>query len=629
VVFMGAILAILILAAIVTIAGHSPAVVKTRTSRVTSVRRWEAGSPYKNTRPGVKYVGDEACLPCHDEIAAAYRRHPMGRCLSPIESAQAAGGDERGGRPLFEAQGLDYAIERRDGRVIHTETRRDASGRVVGRNEGEVRYVVGSGRRGLSYLVARDDFLVQSPITWYSRAGRWDLSPGYEELNYHFDRSVQPGCLFCHANRVEPVAGTLNRYEPPFFRGHAIGCERCHGPGELHVNQPELAGGKDLTIVNPADLRPSLRDAVCEQCHLSGGRRVEREGRRFEEYRPGLPLHQFWSVLVPASGPDKSRFVGQVEQMRDSRCYRESRGELGCISCHDPHRLPPPGERVAYYRGRCLGCHADPDRGCSLPASVRLVRSPEDDCAGCHMPRSKAGDIPHVAMTDHRVPRRSQGSGKDRPPRQAEDRHPGPSPLVNFHAELMTADELAEAERDVGIALSREGPEGAAMALPRLETALAARSDDVAAWQAKGVALGWLGRAEEGLAAFRAALDRDPGRELLLKEAAQGAARAGRRDLAIAYWRLAVAIDPWRSDYHAALAALYVEDRDWDRAAGACRDALRLNFADLEVRKLLVRCHLQLGDAVAARGEFETILKFDPPDRDDLIRWFAYQSRAR
>jgi Tfp pilus assembly protein PilF len=309
--------------------------------------------------------------------------------------------------------------------------------------------------------------------------------------------------------------------------------------------------------------------------------------------------------------------------MRDSRCYRESRGGLGCISCHDPHRLPPPGERAAYYRHRCLGCHAE--RGCSLPREVRLVQSRDDDCAGCHMPRSKASDIPHVAMTDHRVPPKPGGgrSGRD------EDRRPGRSPLVNFHAELMTAEELDETERDVGIALSRGGPAGAAMALPRLEAALAARPDDVAAWQARGVALGWLGRAEEGLTAFRAALEREPGRELLLKEAAQGAARAGRRDLAIAYWRRAIAIDPWRSDYHAALAGLYVEDRDWDRAAEACRDALRLNFADLEVRKLLVRCHLQLGDAVAARAEFETILKFAPPDRDDLIRWFADQSRAR
>ena len=46
-----------------------------------------SGSPYKNTRPGVKYVGDAVFIGCHSEIAQTYRNHPMGRSLSPIESA--------------------------------------------------------------------------------------------------------------------------------------------------------------------------------------------------------------------------------------------------------------------------------------------------------------------------------------------------------------------------------------------------------------------------------------------------------------------------------------------------------------------------------------------------------------
>ena len=145
-------------------------------------------------------------------------------------------GDEASGRPLFEAQGLEYSIENRDGHVIHQETRRDASGRIIARNEAEVQFVLGSGRQGLAYLIERDGFLFQSPITWYARERRWDLSPGYEKSNTSTStgRSM-PACLFCHANRVEPVAGTVNRYQPPIFQGHAIGCERCHGPGELHV----------------------------------------------------------------------------------------------------------------------------------------------------------------------------------------------------------------------------------------------------------------------------------------------------------------------------------------------------------------------------------------------------------
>ncbi len=93
-------------------------------------------------------------------------------------------------------------------------------------------------------LIERDGFLFQSPITWYVRQRKWDLSPGYEKANLHFDRSVENNCLFCHANRVEPVAGPADRYRPPIFRGHAIGCERCHGPGELHVKRPSAVDGR-------------------------------------------------------------------------------------------------------------------------------------------------------------------------------------------------------------------------------------------------------------------------------------------------------------------------------------------------------------------------------------------------
>ncbi len=200
---------------------------------------------------------------------------------------------------------------------------------------------------------------------------------------------------------------------------------------------------------------------------------------------------------------------------------------------------------------------------------------------------------------------------------------------MNFHRDLMDADELYDVNRDLGIALSRSGPDNAATALPWLDEALAARPDDLPARQARGVALRWLGRAQEGLAALQAALEQDPDRELLLKEAAHGAIVAGKTELAIGYWRRAISINPWRSDYRAALAFLCFQTGDWPSAAEACRETLRLNIANLDVRKLLIQCHLRLGDSAAARAEFETLLGFSPPDREELSRWFASLSRLR
>ena len=168
-----------------------------------------------------------------------------------------------------------------------------------------------------------------------------------------------------------------------------------------------MVDGKDMTIVNPADLTPALRDDVCAQCHLAGDARILRVGRRNEDYRPGLPFHRFWTVFVQPPDRAEDRFVGQVEQMHESHCFLASRGRLGCISCHNPHHFPAPAEKAAYYRGRCLACHAE--RGCSLPASDRLERSKDDDCTGCHMPKASSFDIPHAASANHRIPRHAGG----------------------------------------------------------------------------------------------------------------------------------------------------------------------------------------------------------------------------
>ena len=124
---------------------------------------------------------------CHAAIARAYRKHPMGRSLNPVELVAIPDTAP----PSFQAQGLEYSVERRGDRVFHKETKRDASGRVVSQIEAEARYAIGSGEQALAFLLERGDgHLFESPITWYSRTQKWDLSPGYEKDNLHFEITV-------------------------------------------------------------------------------------------------------------------------------------------------------------------------------------------------------------------------------------------------------------------------------------------------------------------------------------------------------------------------------------------------------------------------------------------------------
>jgi tetratricopeptide (TPR) repeat protein len=129
------------------------------------------------------------------------------------------------------------------------------------------------------------------------------------------------------------------------------------------------------------------------------------------------------------------------------------------------------------------------------------------------------------------------------------------------------------------------------------------------------------------MVAFQAALAEEPGRESACMGAAYLSVQMERPRDAIAYWKRAIAINPWRSDYRAELALVYFRQRNWRASAEACRDALRLNPTWLEVRKWLFRSYLYLGEIEAARAELQTLLGFDPPDRADLLHSFAVLSQ--
>src|SRR5439155_16222865 len=232
----------------------------------------------------------------------------------------------------FTHSGLQYLVERRRERIVHRETLANSKRNVLAQIEQEVAYVLGSGTRGRAYLINRDGYLFQSPISWYTQKNAWDLSPNYANENQHFERPINSECLSCHSNYADAVENTINRFREPIFRGHAIGCERCHGPGELHVQfhqaNPNWPGGDDYTIVHPGKLDAPERESVCQQCHLQGWTRVLRAGRQSFDFRPGLPMHLFWSVFVrPPTTEEEQKAVSQVEQMVASKCFRATKAK--------------------------------------------------------------------------------------------------------------------------------------------------------------------------------------------------------------------------------------------------------------------------------------------------------------
>jgi Tfp pilus assembly protein PilF len=580
--------------------------------------RLTSATPNRNVRPEVRYVGDAKCASCHAEIARSYARHPMGRSFAPLGQAVSIERyDRRSGNP-FEEGGLLHLVERRGEQMVHKEIRSRSDGQSLAQSEAAITFVLGSGSRGRAYVINNDGYLFQSSLSWYVSKQHWALAPGYDENHRHFDRPITAECLSCHANRVQPVVNTMSRFREPIFNGYSIGCERCHGPGELHV-----ASTDPLDIVNPAKLTPALRDAACEQCHLGGRGRILRHGQAYDDFRPGLPLHLFWAVFVKKSSLDDPKLLSTVEALHQSKCFRKSEGRLGCISCHDPHSLPEPDQRLAYYRGRCMQCHAD--KGCSLPLTDR--RAKEDNCIACHMTSINPSDIAHVTISDHSIPRCPGALRETVPVGFPED----PLPLLHFHRDLLEPNDKG-VSRELGIMLAdvaREelDVEDARLALSLLDAAVKQDAKDVRALEAQAVALWLQGRHAEAMAAFEKALAASPEEETTLINAATLARRIGRTEQALSLWKRVLAVNPWPASYRYEMARVRAARSEWDQAIAECRTALRRNFAHLEARRLLVECLLRKKDRASAKAELDVLLGFDPPEPETLRRWFAEQVR--
>jgi tetratricopeptide (TPR) repeat protein len=577
-----------------------------------------------NVRPDVGYVGDGRCAECHEPQAKSYHGHPMGRSSAPMAEIASQEKYQAAYHNPFTAAGFQFQVNRRGSQVLHRETRFDAQGRQAGQFEAEVRYAIGSGTRGRSYVINRDGYLFQSAIGWYNSRGIWDLSPGFEG-NPHSDKPITTECLFCHCNRVEPVENTVNRFREPIFDGYPIGCERCHGPGELHVRQRTTGVTGDIidnTIVNPGRLEPALREAVCQQCHLQGQRRVLKRGRKPFDFRPGLPFDLFWSVFIaPAEATTALQAVGQVEQMYQSRCFAASGGRLGCISCHDAHAVPEPAERAAFYRSRCLSCHQE--SSCRVPGGERRKQSREDSCVSCHMPRFPSVDVAHTAVTDHRIRRRSEATapvpaasaaalswtlfGSDRRPSRDEESG------RDYGLALVRITESVQGDRQTRLRIAEES-------LACLDKATVRHPDDVPALIGKAAILGILNRYPDARTALEAALALVPDREDALALAAALAARDGRHDQAIDYWQRALGLNPWNARYRRELGKVLLIRSNRAAAIQECRAALELHPFDFESRRTLVSALLQEGTKEEARKEYQKLLALEPPNADSLHR---------
>ncbi|MFM7015387.1 MAG: cytochrome c3 family protein [Bacteroidota bacterium] len=382
-----------------------------------------ARTTYANLNDSVRYVGMETCKGCHSGVHATFIHTGMGQSFD-VASRKKSSADFSNHPVVYDAyKNLSYTPFWENDSLYFREFRIEKGDTVYQRTE-KIKYIVGSGQHTNSHIWESNGYLYQAPMTFYTQKRKWDLPPGFENgNNTRFNRIIGLECMSCHNGYPQFNEGSENNYS---FVKNGIDCERCHGPGSLHVREKsagiliDTAKAIDFSIVNPSKLPIDLQFDVCQRCHVQGNA-VLNEGKSFFDFKPGMKLSSVMNVYMPMYSGNKSAHImaSHAERLKQSKCFIETMKKLNansetknlalkpykkgmtCITCHNPH-ISVKQTNKEVFNAACVNCHNDANEvHCS--ANGELKKKNSDNCVSCHMPFNGATDIPHVSVHDHRI----------------------------------------------------------------------------------------------------------------------------------------------------------------------------------------------------------------------------------
>lgn len=372
---------------------------KERATPPSVIEHDEPSPVFRNVSNATAYVGDSACIACHQKESSSYASNSMAQSFHPWSTTTRI--EPTLDNAILDARtGFAYTVRDSAGALYQIEFIQDRDGKRLHELSRRIDYVIGSGRVARSYFTQDNGRLYQLPLTWYRTTG-WGMSPGYDFDNARFDRLLPDRCVACHSSYPKPYPHLEGKYET---LNSGIGCERCHGPGALHVQERTtkvaVDSGFDKSIVNPRRVSLERRLDVCEQCHVHTNVSVPREGRSQFDYVPSRPLREQWAFFKAKGSID---LVSHADRLRQAKCFvatRESARPLECATCHDPHRTPVAGDSTS-RNASCAQCHTSSALAQKLSASpARAEHAGNSDCVRCHMPNVRDRDV-HGTFTDH------------------------------------------------------------------------------------------------------------------------------------------------------------------------------------------------------------------------------------
>jgi hypothetical protein len=302
-----------------------------------------------------RFAGSKACAGCHE---AEFRRQSASTHAAALSPAR-----EHPSAPTFSSGKLDRKPGYRFDFFLSSGELRTRIRDQADVMELPMEWAFGAGAQAITFVTRVDErWYLEHYSTWYPSLKAWGPTPGQAVLR-PASLAEAAGVLY---KRPDPANGISACFEchstgPVSFTASGevrlteagVHCEACHGAGAAHAENPQRHHMR-----NPARLTAAQLNEFCGRCHrppASNGVAVD--------------WNYAWNVRH------------QPVYLAQSTCFRQSRGMLSCLTCHDPH--DPAGRKpAAAYNGRCLECHG---KTAAAPKPTCLERSPAN-CIDCHMP---------------------------------------------------------------------------------------------------------------------------------------------------------------------------------------------------------------------------------------------------
>jgi predicted CXXCH cytochrome family protein len=337
------------------------------------------------------YVGAAVCAPCHTAAHAKWSGSRHSKMVQPATPTSVRG--DFAHAPV-QLRGSLYKLARRKDAYYITETY------LTGKpKEHRVDYTLGN-RRIQHYLTTLPGGrVIVLPPSWDVQRKQWFHNLDIGDPDETSETMVQiwnKNCYSCHVSQQQKNFDPASTEYKTAWLDFGTNCERCHGPGSIHVANYSAPGphNKSATdIVLQTRLDSPRNTQVCAQCHSF--RDIYVQG-----YAAGANYYDYFAPILEADQPlDKDpaywpdgrtrRFSNDAFGLWQSECFLK--GKATCLSCHNsPHETEI--ERNPQLRpdanALCTQCHAQFTGAALTTHTHHPAASTGSSCVECHMPRT-------------------------------------------------------------------------------------------------------------------------------------------------------------------------------------------------------------------------------------------------